>query len=83
MTRDNERKLSREYSTLDRDIAIYRRDIEQLGVKYEELTTEAKSLNYEEMPQDLDVDIILENLNAEYDSIEIGLTYARMTRILK
>ncbi|HET6641362.1 MAG TPA: chromosome segregation SMC family protein [Nitrososphaeraceae archaeon] len=69
MTRDNERKLSREYSTLDRDIAISRRDIEQLGVKYEELTAELKSLNYEEMPQDLDVDIILENLNAEYDSI--------------
>ena len=69
MIRDNERKLSRVYSTLDRDIAIYRRDIEQLGVKYEELTAELKSLNYEEMPQDLDVDIILENLNAEYDSI--------------
>ena len=39
MIRDNERKLSREYSTLDRDIAIYRRDIEQLGVKNEELNS--------------------------------------------
>ncbi len=69
MIRENERKLSREYSTLDRDIAIYKRDIEQLGLKYEELTAELRSLNYEEMPQDLNVDIILENLNAEYDSI--------------
>ena len=69
MIRENERKLSREYSTLDRDIAIDKRDIEQLGVKYEELTAELKSLNYEEMPQDLNVDIILENLNAEYESI--------------
>jgi chromosome segregation protein len=69
MIRDNERKLSREYSTLDRDIAIYKRDIEQLSVKYEELTAELRSLDYEEMPQDLNVDIILENLNAEYDSI--------------
>lgn len=69
LMRDNERKLSREYSTLDRDIAIYNRDIEQLRSKYEELTAELRSLNYEEMPQDLDVDIILENLNAEYDSI--------------
>ena len=40
MIRENERKLSREYSTLDRDIAIYKRDIEQLGLKYEELTAE-------------------------------------------
>jgi chromosome segregation protein len=69
MIRDNERKLSREYSTLDRDIAIYKRDSEQLGVKYEELTAELRSLDYEEMPQDLNVDVILENLNAEYDSI--------------
>jgi chromosome segregation protein len=69
MIRENERKLSREYSILDRDIAIYKRDIEQLGLKYEELTAELRSLNYEEMPQDLNVDIILENLNAEYDSI--------------
>jgi chromosome segregation protein len=69
MIRDNERKLSKEYSTLDRDIAIYKRDIEQLGAKYEELTAELRSLNYEEMPQDLDVDTILEKLNAEYDSI--------------
>lgn len=69
MIRENERKLSREYSTLDRDIAIDKKDIEQLGVKYEELTAELKSLNYEEMPQDLNVDIILENLNAEYESI--------------
>ena len=69
MIRENERKLSREYSTLDRDIAIYKRDIEQLGLKYEELTAELRSLNYEEMPQDLNVDIILENLNAEYESI--------------
>lgn len=69
LMRDNERKLSKEYSTLDRDIAIYKRDIEQLRSKYEELTAELRSLNYEEMPQDLDVDIILENLNAEYDSI--------------
>ena len=67
--RDNERKLSREYSTLDRDIAIYNRDIDQLRVKYEELTAELTSLNYEEMPQDLNVEIILEGLNAEYDSI--------------
>jgi len=67
--RDNERKLSREYSTLDRDIAIYKRDIEQLSIKYEELKAELRSLNYEEMPQDLNVDIILENLNVEYDSI--------------
>ena len=69
MIRENERKLSREYSTLDRDIAIYKRDIEQLGLKYEELTAELRSLNYEEMPQDLNADIILENLNAEYDSL--------------
>jgi chromosome segregation protein len=69
LIRENERKLSREYSTLDRDIAIYKKDIEQLGVKYEELTAELSSLNYEEMPQDLNVDTILENLNAEYDSI--------------
>jgi chromosome segregation protein len=67
--RDNERKLSREYSTLDRDMAIYNRDIDQLRVKYEELTAELTSLNYEEMPQDLNVEIILEGLNAEYDSI--------------
>jgi chromosome segregation protein len=67
--RDNERKLSREYSSIDRDIAIDKRDIEQLGAKCEELTAELRSLNYEEMPQDLNVDIILENLNAEYDSI--------------
>lgn len=67
--RDNERKLSREYSTLDRDMAIYNRDIDQLRVKYEELTAELTSLNYEEIPQDLNVEIILEGLNAEYDSI--------------
>src|SRR5919106_573123 len=69
LMRDNERKLSKEYSTLDRDIAIYKRDIEQLRIKYEELTAEIRSLNYEEMPQDLDVDIILEHLNAESGSI--------------
>jgi chromosome segregation protein len=67
--RDNERKLSKEYSILERDIAIYKRDIEQLGGKHEELKAELMSLDFEEMPQDLNVDIILENLKAEYDSI--------------
>jgi chromosome segregation protein len=69
LIRENEHKLSKEYSTLDRDIAVHERDIEQLGAKYEELTTELRSLDYEEMPQDLNVDIILENLKGEYDSI--------------
>jgi chromosome segregation protein len=67
--RDNERKSSREYSSLERDIAIYKRDIEQLGFKYEELIAELRSLDYEETPQDLNVDMILENLKAEYDPI--------------
>jgi chromosome segregation protein len=69
MFRDKERRLSKEYSTLDRDIAVCKRDIEQLGIKYEELTAELGSLNYEETPQDLNVDIILMNLNEEYNSI--------------
>lgn len=69
MFRDKERRLSKEYSTLDRDIAVCKRDIEQLGIKYEELTAELGSLNYEETPQDLNVDILLMNLNEEYNSI--------------
>lgn len=67
--RDKERRLSKEYSGLDRDIAIAKRDTEQLSIKYQELTAELRSLNYEEIPQDLNVDIILMNLNEEHNSI--------------
>ncbi|HZD33952.1 MAG TPA: chromosome segregation SMC family protein [Nitrososphaeraceae archaeon] len=67
--RDKERRLSKEYSALDRDIAIAKRDTEQLGIKHQELTAELRSLNYEEIAQDLNVDIILMNLNEEYNSI--------------
>ena len=67
--RDKERRCSKEYSALDRDIAICKRDIEQLGIKLEELAAELTSLNYDEIPQDLNVDILLKNLNDEYNSI--------------
>jgi chromosome segregation protein len=66
---ERERKLSKEYSTLDRDIAIFRRDLEQLQVRREELSSELGSLDYEEIPQDFNVDTILENLVAEYNSL--------------
>jgi chromosome segregation protein len=66
---ERERKFSRENSILERDIAISNKDTDQLRIKNQELSAELKSLDHEEIPQDIDVDAIIDNLNEEYNSL--------------
>ena len=68
--KENERKLSKENSSLEKDIALVGKDISDLNSEESSLINTLKLLGYEDLLEAFDVDAIIGELTAEFDTIK-------------
>jgi chromosome segregation protein len=68
--KENERKLSKENSSLEKDIALVAKDISDLNSEESSLINTLKLLGYEDLLDAFDVDAIIGELTAEFDTIK-------------
>jgi chromosome segregation protein len=68
--KENERKLSKENSSLEKDIALVAKDISDLNSEESSLINALKLLGYEDLLEAFDVDAIIGELSAEFDTLK-------------
>ncbi len=68
--KENERKHSKENSSLEKDIALVAKDISDLNSEESSLINTLKLLGYEDLLDAFDVDAIIGELTAEFDTIK-------------
>ncbi len=68
--KENERKLSKENSSLEKDIALVGKDISDLNSEESSLINNLRLLGCEDLLEAFDVDTIIGELTAEFDTIK-------------
>ena len=68
--KENERKLSKENSSLEKDIALVGKDISDSNSEESSLINNLRLLGYEDLLEAFDVDTIIGELTAEFDTIK-------------
>ncbi len=68
--KENERKLSKENNSLEKDIALVGKEIADLKSEEFSLMNTLKSMGYEDLLEAFDVDAIIGELTAEFDTIK-------------
>ncbi len=68
--KENERKLSKENNSLEKDIALASKDISDRNSEESSLINTLKLLGYEDLLEAFDVDAIIGELTAEFDAIK-------------
>lgn len=68
--KENERKLAKENSSLERDIALLGKDIADLNSRESSLMNTLELMGYAELLEAFDVDAIIGELTAEFDTLK-------------
>lgn len=68
--KENERKLSKENNSLEKDIVLISKDISDLNSQESSLVNNLKSSGYKDLLEAFDVNEIIGELTAEYDTIK-------------
>jgi chromosome segregation protein len=67
---ENERKLNREYNTVEKDNALLRKDIVDQTEQESRLTNDLHWLGYKSLLETFDVDTVIKELTHEYEAIK-------------
>ena len=67
---ENERKLNKEYNTIEKDNALLRKDILDQTVEESRLTNDLHWLGYKSLLETFDVDTVIKELTHEYEAIK-------------
>ena len=80
---ENERKLNKEYNTIEKDNALLRKDIVDKNEQESRLTNDLHWLGYTSLLETFDVDTIIKELTNEYEATKVELTYVQMKAMSK
>lgn len=67
---ENERKLNKEYNTIEKDNALLRKDILDQAAQESRLTNDLHWLGYKSLLETFDVDTVIKELTDEYEAIK-------------
>jgi chromosome segregation protein len=67
---ENERKLNKEYNTIEKDNALLRKDILDQTAEESRLTNDLHWLGYKSLLETFDVDTVIKELTHEYEAIK-------------
>jgi chromosome segregation protein len=67
---ENERKLNKEYNTIEKDNALLRKDILDQAAQESRLTKDLHWLGYKSLLETFDVDTVIKELTDEYEAIK-------------
>ncbi len=67
---ENERKLNKEYNTIEKDNALLRKDILDQAAQESHLTNDLHWLGYKSLLETFDVDTVIKELTDEYEAIK-------------
>jgi chromosome segregation protein len=67
---ENERKLNKEYNTIEKDNALLRKDILDQTAQESHLTNDLHWLGYKSLLETFDVDTVIKELTREYEAIK-------------
>ena len=67
---ENERKLTKEYNTIEKDNALLRKDIADQTEQESRLTNDLHWLGYKSLLETFDVDTVIKELTHEYEAIK-------------
>lgn len=68
--RDNERKISKEFNAIEREIAVRRKDIYDISSQELRLNNDLRSLGYKDLADSFDVDVVIKELTHELETIK-------------